>query len=56
MKKSNQFATFKVHGSFVITNYAATTLYFHSEPDESDTRPESRSSKTKRKWYKENYS
>lgn len=52
--KSNPFATFNVHRSSVITNNATTTLYFHSEPDGSDTRVESQRGKKKRKWYEEN--
>lgn len=52
--KINPFATFKVHRSFVITNNGTTTLYYHSEPNESDTGPESHRDKTKCKWYKEN--
>ena len=38
---SNLFATFKVHRNFASTDNDTTTLYFHSEPDESDTRAES---------------
>lgn len=39
--KSNLFAASQVHRNFASANNDNTTLHFHSEPDESDTRAES---------------